>query len=229
MQLDSVVPPQTLPDVAKPPMLEVMLFEQPWALMAIISLTLIIVAWVLYRKSRSKFAAITLVEAVMVPGILWFLAHNTLTDREMLDERAGEAVAAIADWDSAEFDPMLSDQVRTVFFMARNGWDKDQLLSWIDGRATQYAVSDFKIKAVRTEITDSGNAARTRIEVRVTPESLDQSILFICMFEWIRQPPPPPSADAPTPEQVIDFKGWKIDTIRPLWIQGFGDISGSGR
>jgi len=28
---------------------------------------------------------------------------------------------------------------------------------------------------------------------------------------------------------VIDFKGWKIDTIRPLWIQGFGDISGSGR
>lgn len=227
MQIDSVVPPQTLPDVAKPPMLEVMLFEQPWALMAIIFLVLLAAAAIVYRvKGRTPIVPFLLFDALVLPWMVWGVAHDKLTDREMLDERAGEAVAAIADWDSAEFDPMLSDQVRTVFFMARNGWDKDQLLSWIDGRATQYAVSDFEIKAIRTEITNSGNAARTRIEVRVTPESMDQSVLFICMFEWIRQPPPP---DAPTPKYVVDFKGWKIDTIRPLWIQGFGDLSGADR
>lgn len=231
MQFGSVVPPQTLPDVAPPPLIESMLFEQPWVLMAILFLSGIAAAGMVFRvKGRHPVVLFLALDALILPGCVWILAHQTLTNREMLDDRASEAVAAIADWDSAEIDPMLSDQVRTVFYMAKSGWDKDQLLSWINGRASQYAVSDFKIKAIRTEVTNSGNAARTRLEVRVTPESTDQPILFICMFEWVRQPQPSvPSPDASTPQQVVDVRGWKIDTIRPLWIQGFGDLAGNNR
>ncbi len=229
MQMDSLVPPQSLPDVASPPLLEHLLFEEPWLLVAGVFAVSIAAAFMVYRAAKNRqqqlVAGILVVEAFFTSAVLIGLAMYTVTDREAIDDRTREAVAAVADWDAQAFEPMLADSVRTVFFQARNGWDREELLAWIGGRSEPYAVRSYTIKDVRTEIGPAGGAV-TRVEVSVQPEAWDRPMLFICMFEWVQQER---ASNPHAGMHLAESHGWKIDTIRPLWIQGFGDLRDGGR
>ncbi len=229
MQMDALVPPPTLPDVAAPPLMDVLLFEEPWLLVAGVFVVSIAAALLVFRAAKNTqqrlVAGILLMEAFLTSAVLIGLSIYIVTDREALDDRTREAVAAVAEWDADAFEPMLADSVRTVFFQARNGWDRDQLLAWITGRSEPYALKSYTIKDVRTEIGPTGGAV-TRVEVSVQPEEWDRPMLFICMFEWVRQQP----VDNPPPgESIAHANGWRIDTIRPLWIQGYGDLRDGAR
>ncbi len=225
MQLDALVPPANLPDVEPAPLMEVLLFEDPWLLVAGVFVVSVAAAFAVFRAARTKqqqfVAALLVFEAFLTSAVLVALAAYTVTDREMLNDQAEAMVDALADWDADELEPMLADTVRTVYFQARSGWNRQQLLDWIRSQSGPYGVQEYSIKDVRSQI-GPGSGGLTRIEVSVTPERTGRPLLFICMIEWLQTTPP---ANPPADVSPALANGWQVDTIRPLWLSTFGDLS----
>lgn len=213
MQNELIQPPSNLPDVTPAPMVEVLLLEDPWLLMAAAAVLGIVLTLFFIRRKKMAIAILMATEIVTFPLVIWFVAHSVQTDREILKERATSVVEAVAAWDAAALDPLVSERAQTIFFQAPQGWDKDRLLEWIRSNGSRFALSNYEITDIRAETGPVSTAGRTRVQVRVTPTSTDRPTGFICMISWIYET----DAAGGTPT-------WRVDTIEPLWVQGYGDL-----
>ena len=167
-----------------------LLFERPWPL-AIALLVLGAAAWLTLRRlRRQKQAWAVAGTAAVLATAPMVLAALVTTERERLQGRTAKLVSAIATADTAALDGLLADDARVFFFQAPTGWDKAQVLSWIDTRLAGgvYAVERHEIAGVQAALGPTPGIARTRASVRVTPAADRVRRGFICMLTWREDP-----------------------------------------
>lgn len=211
-QLDILQPPPDLPGLADPPLLQHVLLENPVPGAIVAILAALLALWIAARAGRTRLGLLVAAVAMLLGVACVALAALVKTDREVVIARTGEVVAAVAEADAAALDQLLHPDARVFVRGSGSGFDR----SWVLGlvrtvltRPSPYAVEEHRLSDVQAEIGPGGVTARSRATV-VVDSSQWSPTPVICMLTWRRDP------DVPGP------RGWTVNQIEPLWVQGLG-------
>jgi hypothetical protein len=213
-QLDILQPPPDLPQLARPPLLESLLFENPVPLGIGVVLAALLALAIANRLGKPR-RGLVVAGALLVLGVgLVGLSRIVETDREMIRARTGQVVGAVARAETGTLRELLHEEVRLTVRGLGPGWNRERILGFVDrylvagGRPR---IDNHRVADVQVEIGPSGVTARSR--ARVVVESGDWNPTpVICLLTWRADP----NLDGPD--------RWTITGIEPLWAQGAGQI-----
>lgn len=210
--------PIEVPALAPGPIFERFVLVNPWPV-AVVLVIAAAVAWVvLSRQGRTRHAGmaaggLTLVAACVVAADLL-----VTTQREVLRDRTGLLVSAVAHVDLDALDGLLAENVLMFASPDRLGTgtrtitpggqprDKDAILDMVK----RYLGSAYQIKEHRvleTQVAiDGDRLARTQVHVRVTPEAAPLMHRSWWRLEWRREP----------------GGAWLVTGIEPMQIDWLG-------
>lgn len=211
-QLEILQPPPSLPSLPEPPTLQHLLLESPIPV-AIAAIALVLGAYaVINRLGRPGLARLAAATLALVAGGLVALSLAVKTTRERVIDQTRALVAAVADARIDDLDTSLDDEVRLFVRGSGSGWTKPRILGWVDqflAPGHSYAVEKHHVSEIQAEIGPSGQTARARADVSITPAGDALPTRFVCMLTWRK-----------------DAAGeWKLVQIDPLWLQGWGVIT----
>jgi len=210
-QLDILQPPPTLPSLPDPPVLQHALLENPIP-PVILAVALGLAAYaVAARFNRRRAGLMGAAIGLALGGAVLALSVLVRTDRERVQARTRELVAAVATADTVALDTILADDARLYPKGATMGRDKDEIIAWVERYLAPgglYAVESHSVREVQAEIRPNGKTARTRATVVITPTD-GSPTRFLCMLAWEESSP----------------GEWRLIEIDPLWLQGWGEIS----
>lgn len=214
-QLDILQPPPDLPGLADPPFLHHALFENPIPLV-IASVLIALLAHAVAARIDRRRAGLLVSAAALLLGVAGLLVATLVqTDREAVEERTRQTVAAVAEADSAALTSIFDPEVRLFYSGSRAGWDRGRILGFIDTYLLprqRYEVDHHSISGIQTQLGPGRFTARSRARVSVTPVGDRAPTSVICLMTWRQDP------DASGPES------WTLTEIQPLWVQGIGEI-----
>jgi len=206
-----LTPPPSLPSLPRPPIIPHLLFESPLPLVFAILAAGLIAAIAFHRRARTKHAGLAAGASVLVAGVRLALASLVETPRERVIARTRLLVDAVARADARALDDLLAPDCLVTFDRAPNGWEKPETVNWIaDNLRGRYTVSQHEVTGVQAQIGPQRGLARTRPAVRVTPDLTGRPQAFVCLITWREDPD----------------GTWRALRIEPLWLQGYGDLSG---
>ncbi len=200
--------PAPPPDLPAAPLLDRLLFENPWPLS--IALVVLGVGAYLVLNSRGKpgkggvFALIGLLLAAAV----WVASSMVVTTRERLELLTKELVAAVATADTTQLDRLLAPDIRLYAFFATDGIGKDLILDRVRrdfGASGPYRVKEHAV--LENDATlDGPRVGRVQVKVRVTSENFG----FPNLSWW-----------------KIDYREeggqWRVTGIEPISIGGLSN------
>lgn len=211
-QIELLTPPPTLPSLADPPALQHALLENPVPpviLMVALGLAAYAIA---SRLGRPRAGLLGAGLGLLLGGAAVLTSVLVETTRERLTARTAELVGAVAGADGRALDGLLADDVRMYVRGEGSGWAKGRIVEWVErylAPGSIYAVGAHRVTETQAEVGTSGRIGRTRATVRVEPEQGGPT-LFLCMLTW----------------QEVSAGEWVVIEIDPLWVQGYGEISG---
>lgn len=209
-QLDILQPPPSLPSLPEPPAIGHALLENPIPVV-ILAVALGLAAYaVCARLGRRRTGLIGMGVGLGLGALVLVVSMAVQTGREQVKARTIELVDAVAGADDAALGRLLSEDVRLFARNASAGEPKGQIISWIDtslSPGSMYEVESHRIDEVQAEVKPSGQFARTRATVTVTPARAPPT-RCICMLSW----------------QKVDGE-WVAVEVQPLWLQGWGEVS----
>ncbi|MFG0260766.1 MAG: hypothetical protein ACF8LK_10505 [Phycisphaerales bacterium JB041] len=216
-QLDILQPPPDLPELADPPFLHHALFENPVPLVIAAVLVALLAHAVATRADRRRAGLMVSVGALLLGVVGFVVATVVQTDREAVEERTRETVAAVADADTGTLAAIFDPEVRLYYSGSRAGWDRGRILGFVETYLLprqRYEVESHSISGIQTQLGPGRFTARSRARVSVTPVGDRAPTSVICLMTW-RQDPEASGPDA-----------WTLTEIQPLWVQGIGEIDG---
>ncbi|MBK7406486.1 MAG: nuclear transport factor 2 family protein [Phycisphaerales bacterium] len=210
-QLDILQPPPTLPSLPQPPTLSHLMLESPIPL-SIAAIALALAAWaVANRLGRARQGLIAAAGFACLGLVVVGVSFAIRTPREQVIRATEALVDAVARADDPALSEWLGEDVRLFVRGSRSGWDKPRILGWVHESLAQggtYAVAGHRVSDVQAEVGPSGEVARSRADVVVTPVGDLPPTRFVCMLTW-----------------RLDAGQWRLVEIDPLWLQGWGEIS----
>ncbi len=215
-QLELLHPPPDLPGLADPPMLRYALLENPVPLVIVAMLIALAGYAIAARLDRRKAGLGVAGVAILLGAAGVLLASLVQTDREAVQQRTRETIAAIAEADTGTLHRIFDPDVRLYYTGLNVGWNAGRILSFVDSYllpGSQYRVESHRVRGIQSQLGPSRFTARTRATVVVTPVGTATPTQVICLMSW-RQAP-----DSSGPES------WTLTEIQPLWVQGFGEIT----
>lgn len=196
----------------EPPMIERLVFEQPWPIVIAAALVGIVGFVALNRASKLRAGVVVLIAGLVLAAGSAITARLVKTTREHLMDRSDQLVAAAVAGDLHGLDELLGDHARlTMRFLGER--DKIQIIVAARGRLRE-VVSDARVVDAKVSI-DASNAARTHIRIRTEGSAPPNSWWRV---DWQLEPE---SVDACNPHGQ-----WRVIRIKPLWILGVDDPAG---
>ncbi|MBX3381360.1 MAG: nuclear transport factor 2 family protein [Phycisphaeraceae bacterium] len=202
--------PDAPPPLNEPLGVSVLLFEQPWILMAAVLAAGLFAFWTFNRRSRASMGLAILVGCIALAGLLALVAKLVVTDRERVAIGMRELLDATARVDTARIGTLLDPQAHLYYFKSPGGLDREGILAAVRSDLGQaYRVKDWGIQELQIASLGEGTMA-TQMRVRVTPEAWNFPHVSWWSVEWKK-----PDSE------------WRVISIRPLAIQFFqGNPSG---
>jgi len=215
-QLELLQPPPDLPGLANPPILQHALFENPVPLVIFALLVALAAYAIAARLDRRKVGLGVAGGAILLGATGVLLASLVQTDREAVQQRTRETVAAIAEADTRTLDTIFDPGVRLYYTGLNVGWNEGRILRFVDTYllpGSQYQLESHRVRDIQSQIGPGEFTARTRATVVVTPVGTGAPTQVICLMSWRQDP------DRSGPAS------WTLTEIQPLWVQGFGEIT----
>lgn len=174
----------SVPPLPRGPILERLLFENPWPVIALLVIFAVVTLVVANAQGRLKRGAIIAGACVLLAAVAWVIAGQVETTRETLKRRTLELVRAAAAVDVPRLDLLLHDSARMTTAAHPSGVDKDGILR----ATTQYLDSMYRIREhhVRTlqAVVDGPNVGRTQAQIRVVPELTGTPFISWWRIDW---------------------------------------------
>ena len=191
--------PSPLPE---PSMLPVLLFEQPWLLLAAVLLVALVGSMWQRRSGSMKGAFAWLAGGLIACGAVYITARLVVTDRERVALATNDLVGATAGVNAARLQELLDPSVRLTYFRAAGGLDKAGTIAAVEREIGQlYKVKDWMVQEL--QVADDGpRRMKTQVRVRITPADWNFPHISWWAIDWKQ------SGDA-----------WRATSIRSLSIQ----------
>lgn len=147
------------------PMLEKLVFEQPWLSMLALVAAGLIAMWALSRQNQGRRGQAILAACVVLAGANYLVSVLVTTTRERISSLTREAIRHVIAGDAQSLDPLLrSDMVVHPF-----GITRDRVLQEVSvSMRGRYAVKSHSVLEMRTT-QDSETAVRSQFHLRATP------------------------------------------------------------
>jgi len=194
-------------NLAEPPFLEHLLFENPWPAAIALGVVGLVLLWIGRRRGQKKpmmvgAAAVVLAVAVVVAG------RVVTTDREALIAQTKKLVAAATDGDVATFKAMLDPRATVTDSAGVVCWEFKGILDRLGTVRARVAAQHFKSIAVQTQ---QGRFGRTYLVLRTTASQSEQHIITHWLITWAKSPD----------------GTWQVKNAQ--WLQWFNDPYHCGR
>lgn len=190
------------PPLPEPPMLPVLLFEQPWLLLAAVLVVALVGSMWQRRAGSVKGAFAWLAGGLIACGMLYLTARVVVTERERVALATNELVGATAGVSVPRLQALLDDGVRLTYFRASGGLDKAGTIAAVQRELGQtYKVKDWMVQELQVA-ADGEDRMKTQVRVRVTPADWNFPHISWWAIDWKK------SGEA-----------WRATSIRPLSIQ----------
>lgn len=191
--------PAPLPE---PAMLPVLLFEQPWLLLAGVLLVALLGSMWQRRAGSMKGAFGWLVGGLVACAAVFVTARLIVTDRERVALATNDLVGATAGVNAARLSELLDASVRLTYFRAAGGLDKAGTLAAVQRELGQtYKVKDWMIQELQVA-ADGAERMKTQVRVRVTPADWNFPHISWWAIDWKK-----------------NGETWRATSIKPLSIQ----------
>lgn len=214
-QLDMLQPPPDLPGLDEPPLLQHLLLENPIPVL-IGATALALLGYAIASRARRRRLGVTIAGGTAALGLAGFvLATLIQTDREAVELRTKQTVAAVAEADTRTLDTIFDPEVRLYVRGLSVGWDSHRITGFIDRwlvPGSMYHVESHRVGEIQTQLGPGRNTARSRATVLVTPVGDRSPTSVICLMTWREDP----ARDGP--------EAWSLIEIQPLWARGVGEI-----
>ena len=165
------------------PLVHRVLLENPWPLIAVLSVTAILALVVGNARGQLKRGGGIAVACFAVAALLWIIAAMVETTRETLKRRTIELVGVTAAADLPRLDAMLDGSAQLFTSQHRGGAGKDQILrataEFLDG---VYRVREHQVGQLEA-VVDGANVARTQARVRVVTDSTGPFVSW-WLIDW---------------------------------------------
>lgn len=190
------------PPLPEPSMLPVLLFEQPWLLLAGVLVVALLGSMWQRRNGSMRGAFAWLAGGLIACAGLYLVARVVVTDRERVAVATNDLVGATASVNIGGLRALLDDSVRLTYFRAAGGLDKAGTIAAVQRELGQtYKVKDWMIQELQVA-ADGDSRMKTQVRVRVTPADWNFPHISWWAIDWKK------SGDA-----------WRATGIRPLSIQ----------
>lgn len=190
------------PPLPEPSMVPVLLFEQPWLLLAAVLVVALVGSMWQRRAGSLKGAFGWLAGGLVVCGVLYLTARLVVTDRERVALATNELVGATAGVDAARLGELLDESVRLTYFRASGGLDKAGTIAAVQRELGQtYKVKDWMIQELQVA-ADGADRMKTQVRVRVTPADWNFPHISWWAIDWKKS-----------------GETWRATGIKPLSIQ----------
>jgi hypothetical protein len=210
--------PIEVPALAPGPVFERFVLVNPWPL-AIVLVIAAAVAWVvLSRQGRTRHAGMAVGGLTLMAACIVAAASLVTTQREVLRDRTGLLVSAVARVDLDALDGLLADNVLMFASPDRLGSgtrtitpggqprDKAAILDTVRRYlGSAYPVKEHRVLETQVAV-DGKQLARTQVHVRVTPEAAPLMHRSWWRLEWRREPD----------------GAWLVTGIEPMQIDWLG-------
>lgn len=172
------------PALPRPPLVEHLLLEQPWAAALALGLGGLLAAWILNQRARAR-AGLALGAAMLLAGAtIAVIGALVTTTREALIARTRELIALTARADTRALDGLLAGDVTFRLFTTDRRYIREELL----GLVRRYPGELYPVESYREEQAaaslDGPNAART--QVRVVTRSAAATLYDLPVGSWWR-------------------------------------------
>jgi hypothetical protein len=170
-------PPSPLPS---PPIIERLLFEQPWGPALLIAGCAAGVWFFAKGKLRAPIAAALL---VLAAGLV-VMAHLVHTDRERMTQATNDLVDAVASADVAAIDRLLAPDARAYsryhipgYSGGQTGMDKGEILAQVPVVIRANPISEHRVQELQAQSRGPGvGTTQALIKIVVRAEQLGQEI-----------------------------------------------------
>ncbi|HEX8876857.1 MAG TPA: hypothetical protein VF777_08925 [Phycisphaerales bacterium] len=191
--------PQPLPE---PSLLPVLLFEQPWLLLALVLIVALVGSMWQRRAGSFKGAFAWLGAGIAACAGVYLVARAVVTDRERVALATNDLVGATASVNPTRLNELLDESVRLTYFRAAGGLDKTGTIAAVQRELGQtYKVKDWMIQELQVA-ADGADRMKTQVRVRVTPADWTFPHISWWAIDWKK------SGEA-----------WRATSIKPLSIQ----------
>jgi len=148
------------------PMVERLLFEEPWAVMGLVVLVGLALVFGFYKQGRVRSAAVVGVVSVLVAGGVYGLSRAVTTEREALVRESVVLVRLVSEGDRDGVERMLHpDAVLVANMPAWSEMDRRAILARIHGVLRGMELRTAVLNGRAT--LDGPNVARSQVRVRV--------------------------------------------------------------
>lgn len=191
--------PLPLPE---PSMLPVLLFEQPWLLLALVLIVALVGSIWQRRAGSFKGAFAWLGAGIVACAGVYLVARMIVTDRERVALATNELVGATASVNPTRLNELLDASVRLTYFRASGGLDKAGTIAAVQRELGQtYKVKDWMIQELQVA-AEGPERMRTQVRVRVTPADWNFPHISWWAIDWKKS-----------------GETWRATSIKPLSIQ----------
>lgn len=191
--------PAPLPE---PALVPVLLFEQPWLLLAGVLVVALVGSMWQRRAGSVKGAFGWLAGGLLACGVLYLTARFVVTDRERVALATHDLVGATAGVNAARLNELLDESVRLTYFRASGGLDKAGTIAAVQRElGNTYKVKDWIIQELQVAADGEGRM-KTQVRVRVTPSDWNFPHISWWAIDWKK-----------------GGEAWRATGIKPLSIQ----------
>lgn len=205
-QLDFAAP--NIPKLPAPPLLERILFDNPWALVIVLALAAVVLFIVLNGRGKLRAGLLTAAALLLAAGGAYLTSVLVTTPREQIKQATRELVDATAGVRLNDLERLLDDDlVLRVFGVPRDA-GKTETLAAVDKRlGSQYVIREHSIQEMDATI-DGPRVGRTHVRVHVASD-------MGALSSWWR-------VDWERGEDDV----WRARRIEALWIPGIPNPGG---
>lgn len=176
--------PASVPALPAPPLLERLLFENPWPAIGALLAAALVAAWLLNKQSRAREGLLAAGGLAVLALAVYIASAVVTTQREVLAARTRELINLTAAADTTGLEPLMARDVTFRAFLTQQSYQRDAILDLVRRYPGQmYPVKSHRIDRVQATI-DGPNAART--QTHVTTESPEATLYNLPTGSWWR-------------------------------------------
>lgn len=189
--LNQVLDIPSPPPLAKPPKLEMYLFEQPWLPVCVLVLVGLIGFFVLRYRAQTKRAALVAGVCLLLAGGCFLLASFVQTSRERSRVATEQLVAAVATGNGATLRRELTTDAKVFHSRApAAGMGRDEIASFVETSfkpGAQYSVQSWDVEQFQAmQIGD--DRVRVQVKVRVIAPAITVPVRAWLRLDFNIQP-----------------------------------------
>lgn len=188
----------------QPPLLERLLFENPWPLAALFIIAAVLAGAFLHRAGKDRNAGVAAVVLLVLAGAVVAASALVTTERERLADLAKHTVDSVMAADDAAVGAVLAPDVTLILLGHDTRMSRQGMLNIVASDVgRRYGVPEHRVQTVQASV-DGPNVARTQMQVRAHVDRLGRAVGSWWRLHWRR-----------------DSDGrWTITSVEALQIDG---------